>query len=46
MRVSRLVTNTKLRCAAKSAYCDEVVNFHDILLKDCDVCEEIVNIQV
>ena len=44
MRVRRLVTKiTKLRCAAKSAYCDEVVNFLDIL-KDCDVSEQIVNI--
>ena len=34
---------TKLRCAAKSAYCDEVVNFLDIL-KDRDVSEQIVNI--
>ena len=43
-RVRRLVTKiTKLRCAAKSAYCDEVVNFLDIL-KDCDVSEQIVNI--
>ena len=31
MRVRRLVTKiTKLRCAAKSAYCDEVVSFLDI----------------
>ena len=43
-RVRRLVTKiTKLRCAAKSAYCDEVVNFLDIL-KDRDVSEQIVNI--
>ena len=42
-RVRRLVTKiTKLRCAAKSAYCDEVVNFLD-LLKDRDVSEQIVN---
>ena len=43
-RVRRLVTKiTKLRCAAKSAYCDEVVNFLDIL-KGRDVSEQIVNI--
>ena len=40
----RLVTKiAKLRYAAKSAYCDEVLSFLDIL-KDCDVSDQIVNI--
>ena len=34
---------TKLRCAAKSAYCNEVVSFLDIL-KDHDVSDQIANI--
>ena len=43
-QVRRLVTKiAKLRCAAKSAYCDEVLSFLDIL-KDCDVSDQIVNI--
>ena len=33
----------KLRYAAKSAYCDEVLSFLDIL-KDRDVSDQIVNI--
>ena len=43
-RVSRLVTKiSKLRGAAKSAYCDEVVNFLDIM-KGRDDYDQIVNI--
>ena len=43
-QVRRLVTKiAKLRHAAKSAYCDEVLSFLDIL-KDCDVSDQIVNI--
>ena len=34
---------TILRCAAKSAYCDEVVSFLDIR-KDCDVSDQIVHV--
>ena len=43
-QVRRLVTKiAKLRYAAKSAYCDEVLSFLDIL-KDRDVSDQIVNI--
>ena len=43
-QVRRLVIKiAKLRYAAKSAYCDEVLSFLDIL-KDCDVSDQIVNI--
>ena len=46
MQVRRLVTKiAKLRYAAKSAYCDEVLSFLDILhVKDRDVSDQIVNI--
>ena len=43
-QVRRLVTKiAKLRYAAKSAYCDEVLSFLDIL-KDRDVSDQIANI--
>ena len=43
-QVRRFVTKiAKFRYAAKSAYCDEVLSFLDIL-KDCDVSDQIVNI--
>ena len=43
-QVRRLVTKiAKLRYAAKSAYCDEVLSFLEIL-KDRDVSDQIVNI--
>ena len=44
MQVRRLVTKiAKLRCAAKSAYCDEVLSFLDIR-KNRHVSDQIVNI--